>query len=103
MDSILATHPSESEPLPKRNQKNAAQWRQRESIDLGDQAVLSHPILIIVLTHSGGKYDLHNRTFRSARSMSAARSAISAGAPEPDERCGVKIEASIFITMVRRL
>ncbi len=75
-------------------------WRQKESIDLGDQAVLSHPILIIVLTHSGGKYELHNRTFRSERSMSAGGLAISE-APELDERLGVKIGASIFITTVR--
>ena len=57
-----------------------------KSIDPGDHVVLSHPILIIVLTHSGGKYDLHNRTFRSERSMSVGRLVISVEVSERGER-----------------
>jgi hypothetical protein len=57
-----------------------------ESIDPTGQVVLSHPMLIIVLTHSGGKYVRHNRTFRSERSMSVGRLVISVEASELGER-----------------
>jgi hypothetical protein len=77
------------------NKRPPKRWWQRESTDLGIQVVLSHPILIILSTHSRGKYDLHDRTFCSERSMSAGHSAISGEAFE--QRSGAKIEESIFI------
>ena len=42
----------------------------RES-QLPDQAVRSQPILIIVLTQSSGKYELHSRMFPTERTLPA--------------------------------
>jgi hypothetical protein len=50
------------------------------------------------LTHSGGRYELHSRTFRPDRSLSAVIClSLSIGSSERSERSGAKIEASIFI------
>jgi hypothetical protein len=98
-----SVEPSRAAP-PRSPSMPRSPWRSRA---LTDYAVRSQPILIIVLTQSSGKYNLHCRTFSAEcmLSISFVRLAISVAFSEGctcgTAKIGTRGEASKFIVLLR--